>query len=70
MSEVPLYSGRLGPRQACPSPRRFRWGWIPECFVTKSAPHKALKVSARGKLIFDEKVAQGYRKGRTGEPHS
>ena len=36
--------------------RRFRWGWIPGCCVTKFALQKALKSIARDKLTFDERV--------------
>ena len=34
----------------------FRWDRIPGCYVTNFARHKALKLIARGKLIFDERV--------------
>ena len=37
--------------------RRFLWGRIPGCYVTKFAPHMALKSSAGGKLTFSERVA-------------
>ena len=29
---------------------------IPGCYVTKYAPHKALKLISRGKLTFEERV--------------
>ena len=36
--------------------RRFRWTRIPGCYVAKCAPHKALKLIARGKLTFGERA--------------
>ena len=43
--------------------RGFRWGRIPGCYVTKPAPHEALKLIARGMLTFDERVVL-HRVGR------
>ena len=33
------------------------------CYVTKFAPHKALKITARAKLTFDERVVLHRVKG-------
>ena len=35
---------------------RFRWGQSFGCYVTKFAPHRALKLIVSGKLTFDERV--------------
>ena len=36
--------------------RGFRWGRIPGCYVTKFAPHTALKLIAQGEVTLDERV--------------
>jgi len=64
MSEASLYTARalhpLGAVVRFPSHggiRGFRPPSVPGGNVTQFAPHKALRLIARGKLTFDERVA-------------